>query len=37
MIIVWLHLSTISARIIDFDGKKKIGLTNAYITIANGT
>ena len=39
MFIVFLHLSTISVWIINFDGaKKKIGMKkNTYITIANGT
>ena len=38
MLIVLLHLSTISVWIINFDGaKKKIGLKNVYIAIANRT
>ena len=38
MLLVLLHFSTISVLIINFDGaKKKNGLKNAYITIANGT
>ena len=38
MLIVMLHMSTISVYIINFDSaNKKNGLTNAYITIAIGT